>query len=714
MGCKSGKVNPVTESAIRRVDNKHDVRDDDNLSEDTTNPQQNILRDYATITKLTGVNNHVKIQVADPEAFHSSVIQKRQQAIDNRSYRSIIESWKPNSLQQLAETIKAFSKGKSLVDSHWIIFYWIAYNIQYDTVSYFSGKYGDQSAEEVFRTKKGVCAGYANLYKYLCDQLQMPCEIVSGYAKGYGFDDREGAPSKTDHAWNAVEIDRHWYLMESTWGAGHLNKQKIFERELNAYYFLPRPNEMIYHHLPEKEKWQLLRISINMTQYLQMPKVHPTYFELNLELVSPRDQAHVDLLPDKPYALVLIRASSNVYLIADLKLNDQKIDGGHRIMFDDQKQLYCCYFAPATTGKHKITIYGKQGGTESDTHNEVLDLTLHVNQIPRNPISFPETWKSFFDLGLQVISPQNTHLIKLNNGTNHTQILIKAPENIELLGRLENEQGQEVLGGDCVYYDRRKNIWRCQFAPDRDGLFEAAIMAKKKSDPGHYASAVSFKIEAKQIPSPSLSYPTTWQLFHDLGLKIEAPRNRSSAIWPDNASYTEVLIQAPDDVTLSCDIKYNNSKIENGSLAQFDNDKKIWQLLFAPERTGPHELIVYAKRSNDSESSLAAVVKFNLDVTKLRRPMKFPIIYTQFQTTKCRIYTPMDGILKKDSVVPIHCVIPGAIDVNLKVDSNWLKSEGYADPVLQRQVTVGSQEVFIYAKYGEKSSYDGLVKYTIQ
>jgi hypothetical protein len=64
-------------------------------------------------------------------------------------------------------------------------------------------------------------------------------------------------------------------------------------------------------------------------------------------------------------------------------------------------------------------------------------------------------------------------------------------------------------------------------------------------------------------------------------------------------------------------MKYNNAKIENGSLAQFDNDKKLWQLLFAPEQTGPHELIVYAKRMNDSEASSEAVVKFNLNVNKL-------------------------------------------------------------------------------------------------
>jgi hypothetical protein len=239
-------------------------------------------------------------------------------------------------------------------------------------------------------------------------------------------------------------------------------------------------------------------------------------------------------------------------------------------------------------------------------------------------------------------------------------------------------------------------------------------MAKKKTDPGIYLPAIAFKIEAKHVPSPPISYPITWQLFHDLGLRIEAPRNRSSAVWPDNASYTEILIQAPDHIQLSSVIKYDNVQIENGSLTQYNNEKKLWQLLFAPKRIGQHEIIVYAKKTNDNESSWNAVVKFNLDVKKLERPMKFPVIYTRFQTTKCQIYTPIDGILKKGSIVPIHCVIPGAKSVNLTVDSQLLTNEGYKDPILQRQIKTGSKDVIIYAKYGQSSSFDGLIKYTVQ
>jgi transglutaminase/protease-like cytokinesis protein 3 len=238
--------------------------DDLNNSQYEMKPIQPITNDTVSEHSVV-VEELVDIEVGDFEAFNHLFVQQRQQAIDNHSYRTAIDLWQANSLQQLVGIIKSFSKGKSFIDRHWMIFYWITSNIQYDTVAYFSKDYKDQSAEGVFRTRKGVCAGYANLYKYLCDQLQMTCKIVSGYAKGYGFDNREEASSEIDHAWNALEIDNHWYLMESTWGAGGLDEKKQFNRQLATYYFFPRPNEMIYHHLPEDEKWQLLRTPINMT-----------------------------------------------------------------------------------------------------------------------------------------------------------------------------------------------------------------------------------------------------------------------------------------------------------------------------------------------------------------------------------------------------------------------------------------------------------------
>ena len=154
MGCNSSvasenvtSVQPVPNKEPISVVNQKAVQDSEHSK------QENNKTNYTT-DEQRREDVYVDIEVADPEAFNNSFIQQRQQAIDNHSYRSTIESWHPNSLQQLAESIKAFSKEKSLIDRHWIIFYWITCNIEYDTVSYFCKNYKDQSAEGVFRTKK--------------------------------------------------------------------------------------------------------------------------------------------------------------------------------------------------------------------------------------------------------------------------------------------------------------------------------------------------------------------------------------------------------------------------------------------------------------------------------------------------------------------------------------------------------------------------------
>jgi len=68
-----------------------------------------------------------------------------------------------------------------------VIFAWITRNIAYDAKSFFSGKYPSMAAKAVLQRKSGVCAGYANLFKAMCKIANLECQVISGYAKGYGF-----------------------------------------------------------------------------------------------------------------------------------------------------------------------------------------------------------------------------------------------------------------------------------------------------------------------------------------------------------------------------------------------------------------------------------------------------------------------------------------------------------------------------------------------
>ncbi|CAF3372706.1 unnamed protein product, partial [Rotaria sp. Silwood2] len=133
MGCQVCKKSTVNETTIKKTDynghlKKYQINDstNDNTTEKPTIPINVTVDDDRIITRPTDTNDHIEIQIVDSQAFNESFIQQRQQAINNRSYQSTIESWRPKSLQQLTETIKTFSKGKSLIDHHWIIFYWIA------------------------------------------------------------------------------------------------------------------------------------------------------------------------------------------------------------------------------------------------------------------------------------------------------------------------------------------------------------------------------------------------------------------------------------------------------------------------------------------------------------------------------------------------------------------------------------------------------------
>jgi hypothetical protein len=671
------------------------------------------LSDTLTVTD-NNINPPSKIDLVHPEAFDEAFILKRQHVIENSSYRIIIEGWRPNSIEQLVDHIKTFSKNKPIIDRLWMVFYWIARNIEYDTVPYVGKKHVDKSAEAVFRTKKAINDGYANIFKRLCNDLDLTCEKIHGHSKAYVFDSCNKLSVPIDHMWNAVQINQYWYLVDLTLSAGYLDDNQVFKRELNSYYFLSRSNEMIYHHFPADERWQLLQQPIKMSQYMQMPKLWPKFFQLDLQLISPRDIIHVDLVSRQSYAIVLIQAPRNVSLAANFTLNEKEVDGGQRITLDTRKRIYRCYFAPTSIGVHIIHIFAKEDSVTDDLYDDVIELELDIRQIPSKRISFPQTWKPFLDLNLEIIWPCNKHLIKMNHGDTHTEILIRAPADVELVGQLTVDNNVKIPGGQCTFIDRRKGVWRCMFAPHCDGLFETYIMAKRRLDPGSFAIAARFRIKARRIPLPPLSYPKTWQLFHDLDLHVEIPRNSATVIWPEYSSYAQVCIRTPTDVRLMCCIEYNGVRVENGSLTQFNSEKQHWQLLFAPERTGEHKLLIFAHCSTPDGIVSGIAVEFQLNVTQLRHSIKFPVIYTTFLTKKCRIHEPIDGMLKKGAVVCIHCEIPNARQVDLTIDSKWVKTEGYQNSILKRQIIAGSREVIIYAKYDENTIYNELIKYTVQ
>ncbi len=180
---------------------------------------------------------------------------------------------------------------KNHVEKARALYRWVTDRIAYNAEDYLAGKKdGDNSLEAVLRTRKSVCAGYARLFKALCQHAGLEAIVVNGYARGYKF---AGEAIKSNHAWNAVKLDGRWYLIEATWGAGALDdKTKSFVKSFKEYYFLVPPEQLIYSHFPDNPTHQLVTPPVTAATYQQWPKVPVEFFQYGVAAETIRTMLH--------------------------------------------------------------------------------------------------------------------------------------------------------------------------------------------------------------------------------------------------------------------------------------------------------------------------------------------------------------------------------------------------------------------------------------
>ena len=163
-----------------------------------------------------------------------------------------------------------------------LIFSWMAFYIKYDDQGYNTDNYGDISPESVLKRKVAVCSGYSALFQSLCESVGLEGEIISGYAKGYGYS-MDVKFSDPDHAWNVLNINGEWKLFDVTWASGYGNNENgklVSYSKFNDYWFDTNPNEFIFSHFPEDLEWQFNKPIITLNQFTELPKVDKSFFKL--------------------------------------------------------------------------------------------------------------------------------------------------------------------------------------------------------------------------------------------------------------------------------------------------------------------------------------------------------------------------------------------------------------------------------------------------
>lgn len=145
-------------------------------------------------------------------------------------------------LNEIKETRDSIVKSLSGIDYNKIMHAhdWIINNLDYEQNITNNNVYNLYGA---LIEKSAVCEGYAETLKYILDEVDIPCVLVSGTATN-----SEGKTER--HEWNYVQLYGKWYAIDSTWDDSVIKGTGYVSDSIKHRYFLVGSNEMNKNHFP--------------------------------------------------------------------------------------------------------------------------------------------------------------------------------------------------------------------------------------------------------------------------------------------------------------------------------------------------------------------------------------------------------------------------------------------------------------------------------
>lgn len=318
------------------------------------------------------------------------------------------------------------------------IFRWIAENVTYDTDAYRAGGASDESPESVLSTGRAVCGGFANLFQALADEAGIESVVITGFSKGYSFRTSGNLGPRARHAWNAVRIDGHWRLIDATWASGHFDESAQFVRSFHGHYFMTDPQEFVYDHFPDEPRWQLSESPLTREQYLALPLVSRTFFDLDLDIVSHNQ---LEIRADSELDLTF-RGDDSVAATANLIRGNQQLDGSHVFVQHDGELFHARVVFPEP-GEYILRIFARRRISDDRAYSSAIEYWIAAQGPPQgNERRFPDILASFHDAGAFLERPFDHDLA---SGRNH-RFEIRVPN---------AERVSVVTGGQWHDLDKR-------------------------------------------------------------------------------------------------------------------------------------------------------------------------------------------------------------------------------------------------------------------
>ena len=300
------------------------------------------------------------------------------------------------------------------------VFRWITANIVYDTEGFFAsltdieeaadtGIVTEEIVSEVFTPEMVLekrvadCDGYSMLMEAMTETLvkrvrqysdlarratQLEIHQIKGFAKGYGY--RVGSEfSGSNHAWNAVNLDGQWLMIDCTWGAGHPDENGEFVSEFEDYYFLTPPEELVYTHFPDDASWQQIEKPVSKDEFIGLAFLWPSFFKYGMQVESHPNS----LIETGSSVEISLYAPDSVLFDVDMIGQNRLLEPQYTFVQQDGEQCQIRAVFPAP-GEYVLRLFSKLEGEEGAT-KETLNYKIIADSGAEGRAGFPMTYESF-------------------------------------------------------------------------------------------------------------------------------------------------------------------------------------------------------------------------------------------------------------------------------------------------------------------------------
>lgn len=630
-----------------------------------------------------------------------------------------------------------------------VIFVWLCCK---DLTKLKFGNADKDSPEELLTKLQNRYVTYAVAYEKLCSFVGVHCELIRGHAKGNAY--KPGMKitgEQYGHSWNAVYANGVWRLLDCIWARTKLVGKQVsaetMRQDLDDYYFMPKPQKLIYTHFPDDPKWQLLDRTMTLTEFENLVYLTSTFFKYGL-IITHREA----VIRTKQEVAIRIgwptSTTQSPKLIFKLTYGDGRKDfrgidlerfGMQEVM--ENESLFT--IRPPEKGSYRLTIYSSDPSQKAEkvSYVNACEYELLCEASPSRVLPFPPCSRAKWGPGdaaakYNLVPLQMRGILSTVNGV--AEVRFQVPKELRFSAKLKsNDKDEKALAGYVMHRtigdvavftinapsigEFGLEIFACDPEVDGDSLFHAyqylIICSESTRDTE----------ELPQMPSGYLGPQPT---FKKLGLTASS---HPDPYFQTDHSEIEVYFRTTQPLRMTSQLLYasGNSKDDRSQYVLQQSKSNDVVFVVKLPKAGFYKLQIYAHARSESNDNLPGVYNYLIRCTKRQEVsmVPYPQQYDKFKDG-CYLHEPLEGLIQKNRISKgrsstmqhfyFKVDVPKATSMAVVVGKDWTqlerKASGSWEGELDMEKHWGKEsKLTVCGQYGgDKGSYGVLLEYLIE